>query len=171
MAGLLRKTTWQPIELLHLQHQKSIKPTKEETTKQHRNKAIPGFSTIVRDTKGITTRSLWGQRPNHPIQPNNQLPCGTNCTNRYNGQRMDNHQRTKSTNHDTTQTTPNETAHQHLHSGTHFGECIGLSCRANSPATVDLLLLQGLSLILNFFFIFFFLAPRPTVTCGFITDP
>ena len=28
-----------------------------------------------------------------PIQPNNQLPCGTNCTHRNNGLRMDNHQR------------------------------------------------------------------------------
>ena len=42
--------------------------------------------------------------------------------------------------------TPNETAHQHLHTGTYFGECIGLSCRANSPATVDLLLLRVLTL-------------------------
>ena len=59
---------------------------------------------------------------------------------------------------------PDETAHQHLHTGTYFGECIGLSRQANSPATVGLLLLQDLSLILNFFFRFFFLAPRPTAT-------
>ena len=59
---------------------------------------------------------------------------------------------------------PDETAHQHLHTGTYFGECIGLSRQANSPATVGLLLLQDLSLILNFFFRFFFMAPRPTAT-------
>ena len=40
---------------------------------------------------------------------------------------------------------PDETAHQHLHTGTYFGECIGLSRQANSPATVGLLLLQDLS--------------------------
>ena len=37
---------------------------------------------------------------------------------------------------------PNETALQLLHTGTYFGESIGLSCRANSPATVGLLLLD-----------------------------
>ena len=39
-----------------------------------------------------------------------------------------------------------------------------MSRQANSPATVGLLLLQDLSLILNFFFRFFFMAPRPTAT-------
>ena len=43
---------------------------------------------------------------------------------------------------------PDETARQHLHTGTYFGECIGLSRRANSPATVGLLLLLDLTLIL-----------------------
>ena len=63
---------------------------------------------------------------------------------------------------------PNETALQLLHTGTYFGESIGLSCRANSPATVGLLLLDLTFPHPHFCLIFFFLAPRPTATCGFI---
>ena len=63
---------------------------------------------------------------------------------------------------------PNETALQLLHTGTYFGESIGSSCRANSPATVGLLLLDLTFPHPHFCLIFFFLAPRPTATCGFI---
>ena len=59
---------------------------------------------------------------------------------------------------------PNETALQLLHTGTYFGESIGSSCRANSPATVGLLLLDLTFPHPHFCLIFFFLAPRPTVT-------
>ena len=48
---------------------------------------------------------------------------------------------------------------------TYFGECIGLSHRANSPShSWSPSSSKSHSLILNYFFNFFFLAPRPTAT-------
>ena len=66
---------------------------------------------------------------------------------------------------------PDETAHQHLHTGTYFGECIGLSRRAYSPATVGLLLLPDLTLILVLLLPLLLLGAETNCDRGFIIFP